>query len=93
MAEKAGGHYGPVFQSHRGVTQEVPLSHTMFNLVVDSVIKHWVTVVGGGQGGTSQGLGESIQTLAALFYTNDGIVASPESARLQGGVWCLDGPL
>ena len=30
------------------------------------------------------GLGASIQTLSALFYTNDGLVVLPESARLQG---------
>ena len=49
MAAKAGGHYRPVFHSHRGVTQGDPLSPTIFNVVVDAVIKHWVTVVGGPQ--------------------------------------------
>ena len=54
-------------------------------MVVDTVIRHWVTVVVlGGQEGTGQGLGESIQTLAALFYANNGLVASLEISRLQG---------
>ena len=51
MEAKAGGHYGPAFQSYRGVTQGDPLSPTIFNVVVDAVIRHWVTVVGGGAGG------------------------------------------
>ena len=39
--------------------------------------------MGGGHGGTNQGLGDSIQILEALFCADDGRVASPESARLQ----------
>ena len=83
MEAKAGVHYGPVFQSHRRLNQGVPLSPTIFNLVVDAIIRHWVTVVGVPQEGTIQGLGESIQTLAALSYANDGLIASPESTCLQ----------
>ena len=46
MTEKAEGHYGTVFHIHHRVTQGEPLSSTIFNVVVDSVIRHWVTVVG-----------------------------------------------
>ena len=42
MAAKAGGYYGPTFQSHRGVTQGDPLLPTIFNVVVDAVICNWV---------------------------------------------------
>ena len=57
MAAKAGGHYGHILKRHRGVTQGIPLSPTVFNVVVDAVILNWVTVVGGTQEGTGQGLG------------------------------------
>ena len=40
MEAKAGGHYGPVFQSHHVVTQGDPLSPTIFNVVVGVVILH-----------------------------------------------------
>ena len=43
-----------------------------------------MVVVRGPRGDTGQGLGESIQTLVEIFYANDGLVASPASARLQG---------
>ena len=36
MATKAGEHYRPVLQIHRGVTQGDPLSPTTLNLVVDA---------------------------------------------------------
>ena len=56
----------------------------IFNVVVEVVIQHWVTVVGGVQEGAGkEGLGTSIQTLSALFYAGDRLVAAPESDRLQ----------
>ena len=60
-------------------------------MVIDAIIRHWVKVVRGGQEVTGQGLGESIQTLLDILYTNDGIIASPESARLQGLFYVLTG--
>ena len=84
MAAKSGGHYGTAFQIHHGVTQGNPLSPTIFNMVVDTVIRHWVAVVGGPQEGSIlEGLGTSIQDLLALFYAYDVLVASPESTHLQ----------
>ena len=47
--------------------------------------------MGSPQGDTVQGLGESIQTLAALFYAADGLVPSPERTRLQGSFDVLTG--
>ena len=73
------------------VTKEYPLSPTIFNVVLDSVIKHWVTVLGGFQGEIGQVLGESIQTLMAIFYDNDGLVTLSEGARLQGSFNVLTG--
>ena len=47
----------------------------VFNVVVDSVIRHWLTVVAPTEVGT-EGLGETIQELAAFFYMDDGLVTS-----------------
>ena len=33
------------FKGYQGVTQGVPLSQTIFNLVVDVVVFHWVLLV------------------------------------------------
>ena len=42
MVARAGGYYGTDFQGERGVTQGDPLSPTIFNVVVDAVVRHWV---------------------------------------------------
>ena len=45
MAERAGGYYGAAFKGDRGVTQGYLLSPTILNVVVDSVVIYWGTVM------------------------------------------------
>ena len=40
MVARSGGYYGTVFQRACGVTQVDPLSPTIFNLVMDAVVRH-----------------------------------------------------
>ena len=40
MAARAGGYYGTAFKGARGLTQGDPLSPTIFNVVVDAVVRH-----------------------------------------------------
>ena len=42
MAARAGGCYGMAFKGVGGVTQGDPLSPTIFNIVVDAVVRHWL---------------------------------------------------
>ena len=42
MVARATGCYGTAFRGERGVTQGNPLSPTIFNVVVDAVVWHWV---------------------------------------------------
>ena len=42
VVARSGGHYGSAFQGFRGVTQGDLLSPTIFNVVVDAVVRHWV---------------------------------------------------
>ena len=42
MAARAGGYYGTAFGGERGVTQGDPLSPTIFNVVVEAVVRHWL---------------------------------------------------
>ena len=45
MVASTGGYYGAAFKGARGVTQGYPLSPTIFNVVVDVVVRHWMTVM------------------------------------------------
>ena len=79
---RAGKYYRPPFKGYRRVTQVHPLPPTLFNVVVDAIIRHWVTVVAATEADT-EGIGLSIQDLAVYFYANDGIVASIQHDKLQ----------
>ena len=45
MVARAGGYYGAAFKEERGVTQGYPLSTTIFNVMVDALVRHWVKVM------------------------------------------------
>ena len=45
MLAKYGRYFGRPFKGYRDVMQGKPLSPTIFNVIVDAVIRHWVTVV------------------------------------------------
>ena len=40
MVARAGGYYMEAFKGARGVTQGYPLSPTIFNVVLDAVVRH-----------------------------------------------------
>ena len=42
MVARAAGYYGTAFGGERGITQGDLLSPTIFNVVVDAVVRHWV---------------------------------------------------
>ena len=41
LACRASGYYGRVFKAWRGATQGGPLSPTIFNLMVDAIVREW----------------------------------------------------
>ena len=45
MVAKSGRYYGAEFKGYQGVTQGEPISPTILNVVVDVVVRHWVTVM------------------------------------------------
>ena len=54
MVAHSVGYYGTVLQRFQGVTQGYPLSPNIFNVVVNAVVRYWITVLverAGGQDG------------------------------------------
>ena len=70
--------------------QGEPLSPTICNVVVDAVIPHRVKVSMPTEAGTG-GLGLTIIYLATYFYGDDGLVALPQTERLQRAFDVLTG--
>ena len=82
MVARAGGYYGTRFKGERGVTQGGPLSPTIFNVVVDAVVRHWV-MLSVEEADTRGERGQEGRHQAALFYADDGMVASSDPRWLQ----------
>ena len=62
MMASSDGYFGPPFKGYRGVNQVNLISPTIFNVVVDIIIRYWVAVVAPTEDGTEV-LGLSIKDL------------------------------
>ena len=90
MVAQACGYYGTYFQVGRGVMQGDLLSPTIFNVVVDAVVRHWVT--GFIAESEARGdLGQEGRHQAALFYADNVMVAAVDPVWLQGAFNALVG--
>ena len=90
MVAQAGGYYGMAFQRERGRTQVNPLSPTIYNVVVDTVVQHWVTGVIA-EAEAREELGKEGRHQAVLFYADNGMVALSDPGWLQGAFNTLVG--
>ena len=72
------------------MTQGDPLSPTIFNVAVDAFVRHCVTGVIA-ESEARGGLVQEGRHQAALFYANDGMVASSDLVWLQGAFKALVG--
>ena len=88
MVARAGGYYGEAFKGAMGVTQGDPLSPTIFNVVVDVVVRHWIEglVAETAEKGET---GREGRHQLAVFYADDGMVVSLDPSWLQGGFSAL----
>ena len=82
MVAKVGGYFRHLFKGYQGVTQGDSLSPTIFNVVVDTFICRWATVVTPTEAGTGV-LGLMIIYMLAYFYSNDSLVASTQQERVH----------
>ena len=90
MMARAGGYFGRLLMGYRGVTQGDLLSPIILNVVVDTIIHHWVTVVTPTDAGTG-GLCLTIIDMAAYFYADNGLVLLTQPERLHRAFNILTG--
>ena len=86
MVARTGGYYGEAFKGARGVTQGDRLSPTIFNVVADEVVLHWVALAMAENEKRGE-RGNEGRHQAALFYVDDGMVAFSDPRWLQ---WAFD---
>ena len=88
MVARAGGYYRTAFGGERGVTQGDPLSPTIFNVVVDAVVRHWVNGIVEEVEARGE-TGREGRHQAALLYDDNGMVISLDPAWLKGAFTAL----
>ena len=72
------------------MTQGYPLSPTIFNVVVDLVVRHWVNGIV--EEAEARGkMGQEGRHKAALFYDDEGIVILSDPAWIQGAFTAMLG--
>ena len=64
------------------MTQSNPLSPTIFNVVVDAVVRQWINLATQ-EAERREEWGREGQHQAALFYVDDGMIASSDPRWLQ----------
>ena len=90
MVARAGQYYGTGFKGERGVTQGNPLSPTIFNVVVDAVVRHWL-LLATQEAERRAERGRERRHQAALFYADNGMIASSDPRWLQWAFMILVG--
>jgi hypothetical protein len=83
VARQSGYHSSP-FSVRRGVTQGDVISPTIFNIVVDAVVRYWLqrTSLAASQDTSDQ----SQLEVSAAYYADDGVLCSHDSDQLQSGL-------
>ena len=96
MVAKSGIYFGYPFKVQSGMTQGYLLSPTIFNVVVDAVLRHWVTVLTAEEGTEApdiEGLDSKFNGCQHIYIlTNDSLhqrinIATSGICHLDGSVW------
>ena len=84
---RQSGYYGPVFSSTRGCTQGCIFSPRYFNIIVDAVVHHWLSLTLDDAGDIiANGLGHTITNRLTLFYADDGAIGARDPTWLQQAI-------
>ena len=90
VVARQSGYHGKALWTSCGVTQGDIISPTIFNIVVDAVVRHWLSQVVG-EGSEITGLGQTVADKLTIFYADDGLVAARDHEWLQHAIDVLSG--
>ena len=82
MAARESGYYSDSFGASCGIAQGDPLSLMIFNIAIDSIVRHWAEKVGQ-EGARSEGFIQEVLTKATLFYEDNDLITSLNSEWIQ----------
>ena len=82
---KCGKYHGETFVPYRGATQGGVVSPTLFNILVDAVVRKWLAdVMDDIDTANDEGLhGDDVSRMTSLFYADDGAIGSLDHEWLQ----------
>ena len=93
MVTSQSVYHGPKLRAICGTTQRGLSSTKIFNVSVDSVVRHWLLLMVEYGSVVHDGLGHAAGRILGMFYTDDGILVSQDLEWLQGTLNILIGLL
>ena len=76
MVPRQNSFHIPAFLAARGTTQGGLVSLTLSNVLVDNVIRTWISMTVQDHRVDHDGLGETVGMCVGVFYSGNGIVSS-----------------
>ena len=91
VVTQQGGFHGTPFNSSIGTTQGDLSSLTLFNVVLESVIRHWMSLTIENPDAIHNIIGETVGHKLGVFYTDDDMISSRNPEWIQGAIKLLIG--
>ena len=79
MLPRKNGFHGPAFPTTRGTVQGGRVPLTLFNVVVDNIIRTWLTITVEDQRVVHNGLVVTVRRCLKFLYADGGMVGSWDS--------------
>ena len=84
IVARQAGYHGPAFTASQGFAQGGLLSPEEFNIIIDNVLRYWLTLVISEKGDIlEEEMGPTVATRLSLFYADGGLLTDEEHQWLQ----------
>ena len=86
LINKQNGYHVTQFRVTHGTTQGGLTSLTLFNVELDTVVLHWLSMTVEDDVVIHDGMGHVVGRRMGVFYTDDGLIGSQDPECLQGAL-------